>query len=233
MTRTAKDKEISERARFLIDAQLGERGRFTMLEEMSGINTGQWKNFYYGRQMLNEQMLAFLTKKYPQDSIWLHTGERPPKQTEFPFAAPVPAEKDCQTVGQRLNWVIREWASPRGKDLFNYLSEKSGGHISADDWSKVVLGLAEPTVEMVVVVCTERPYFTEWVIRGGSGVYQVTPTSQASVAAWKAHKAAEWESFAEVLTKAQQVTPKPSSKSKTTPTKKSTSPQKKHGSKKG
>lgn len=200
MTRTAKDKEVSERARHLIDAQLGERGRFAMLEEMSGINTGQWKNFYYGRQLVNEQMLSFLTKKYPHDAIWLLSGERPPNQSEFPFSAPVPAEEDSRTVGQRLNWVIREWAAPKGKDLFHYLWEKSDEKISADDWAKVVLGLAEPTLEMVVVVCSRRPHFSEWVLLGETASnYQVDPSSSASVAAWKAHKQADWKEFEKAM----------------------------------
>lgn len=196
LTRTPRDKEISERARFLIDAQLGERGRFAMLEEMSGINTGQWKNFYYGRQLVNEQMLSFLRKKYPHDAIWLLTGERPPDQNEFPFFAPVPAEEDSRTIGQRLNWVIREWAAPKGKDLFHYLWEKSDEKITADEWARVVLALAEPTLEMVVVVCSRRPHFSEWVLLGATkSNYQVDPTSKASVAAWKAHKEADWKEF--------------------------------------
>lgn len=228
MTRIAKDKEVSERARHLIDAQLGERGRFAMLEELSGINTGQWKNFYYGRQLANEQMLAFLTKKYPHDAIWLLTGERPPTESDFPFLAPVPTQKDCQTVGQRLNWVIREWASPKGKDLFNYLSQRSSDTISADDWSSVVLGLSEPTAQMIAVVCTERPHFTAWVVLGSAGITQVDPTSQASVAAWKARKEADWNSLADEWERSSK---KSTSKSPTTKTVKAVP--KKHGNKKG
>lgn len=228
MTRTAKDKEVSERARHLIDAQLGTRGRFAMLEAMSGINTGQWKNFYYGRQLINEQMLAFLTRQYPHDEIWLLTGKEAPEISDFPFTAPIPNERDCQTVGQRLNWVIREFASPRGTQLFDYLEQRSKGKIPAAAWANVVLGLSEPTTEMVVVVCEARQLFTEWVILGGAGVHQVDPTSQASVAAWMAHKEADWNSFVEEWEKSSKkdAIKRPTAKAVKTTTKK-------HGNKKG
>lgn len=233
MTRSAKDREVSERARSLIDSQLGERGRFAMLEEMSGINTGQWKNFYYGRQLINDQMLAFLTKKYPHDAIWVLTGQQAPSQGAFPFLAPVPSTNDCTSVGQRLNWVIREWASPKGEALFKYLAEKSDQKIPPDDWAKVVLGLASPTLDMVCVVCWERPHFTAWVITGSAGPLQVNPTSAASVAAWAAQKEAEWKELEKGFTKTRPVSSKAEVTPKAHPIKKSPSTQKKHGNKKG
>lgn len=67
--------------------------------------------------------------------------------------------------------------------------------IPADDWAQVVLGLAEPTVEMIATVCENRPHFTEWVVLGRAGNLQVNPASEASVAAWSARKQADWVEF--------------------------------------
>lgn len=192
-----RDNEVSERARSFVIDQFSVRGRFALLEKLSGISADQWRNFYYAKQRINEQMLAFLVKKYPHDEIWLLTGQRVPEQAKFPFSAPIPKESDCETIGTRLNWVIREWASPKGNALFEYLQQVSSEagtckKISADDWAQVVLGLAEPTVEMIATVCISRPHFTEWVILGGSGYSQVDPTSETSVAEWNARKESDW-----------------------------------------
>lgn len=195
MTRTSDDKEISERARLLIDAQLGDRGRFALLEEMSQINIGQWKNFYYKRQLINEKMLAFLVKKFPHDKIWLLTGNKAPEQSDYPFDSPIPKESDCQTVGQRLNWVIREFASPKGKMLFEYLQGRYKT-ISADDWAQVVLGVTEPTLKMVVAICSDQPQFTDWVLLGHAGITQVDPTRKESVDAWKAKRDLDFQELA-------------------------------------
>lgn len=200
MTKLSRDIEINERAKSLIDSQLGARGRFTLLEEMSGISVSQWKNFYYGKQLLNEKMFDFLVKKYPHDEVWLLTGQQAPEQEKFPFPAPVPKKSDSETIGARLNWVIREWASPKGNTLFEYLHQASSRgdtckKIPADDWAQVVLGLAEPTVEMIATVCENRPHFTEWVVLGRAGNLQVNPASEASVTAWSARKQADWVEF--------------------------------------
>lgn len=195
MTRTSDDKEVSDRARQLIDDQVGDRGRFALLEEMSGINVGQWKNFYYKRQLINEKMLSFLVQKFPHDKIWLLTGNKAPEQSEYPFDAPIPKESDCQTVGQRLNWVIRECASPKGKMLFEYLQGRYKT-ISADEWAQVVLGVTEPTLNMVVAICRDQPHFIEWVLLGHAGATQVDPSNKMSVDAWKAKKDRDFQELA-------------------------------------
>lgn len=227
MSKVDLDGEISERARLLLAEHFSARGRFPLLEKLSGISSAQWQNFYYKKQRINDGMLHFLLKHLPHDEIWLLTGEKPPEQAQYPFLAPVPRASDCQTIGQRLNWVIREWASPKGEALFKYLAAKSNQKISADDWAKVVLGLASPTLDMVDVVCSERPHFTEWVLRGGVGVQQVDPTSQTSVAAWKAHREAAWNVFAVELEKSSNKDVPRQSKPKVI------KPTKKHGNKKG
>lgn len=137
-------------------------------------------------------MLTFLVKKYPHDEIWLLTGVHSPVQAEFPFLAPIPRKSDCETLGKRLNWVIREFASSEGEMLFKYLQKfsKNSGmciEINSNAWAKVILEEAEPTMEMVSVICQARPHFTEWVVRGYISALQVDPTEEHSVADWKAY----------------------------------------------
>jgi hypothetical protein len=222
------DGEISERARELLAEHFSARGRFPLLERLSGISSPQWQNFYYGKQRLNDGMLQFLRKHLPHDEIWLLTGKRPPERSDFPFDAPIPNEKDCRTVGQRLNWVIREFASPKGTQLFSYLEQRSEGKIPADAWADVVLGMSEPTVDMVVVVCQARRLFTEWVIHGSAGVPQVDPTNKESVSDWVQKNEADWNSFVDEWEKSSK-----KDTSKRTTAKSIKAAPKKHGNKKG
>ncbi|WP_342616469.1 hypothetical protein [Rhodoferax sp. GW822-FHT02A01] len=199
MARLNIDTDVSERARTFVASQFSARGRFTLLEKMSGVSSAQWQNFYYAKQGLNDKMLAFLVKNFPHDEIWLLTGRKAPKQSDFPFSAPIPKSTDSDTVGKRLNWVIRQFAGPKGLQLFKYLEQRSEGgdtkksFISADEWAPVVLGLAEPNLRMVEVVCAAQPMFTQWVVLGYTSSDQVDPTNEVSVKEWKARQEAEWK----------------------------------------
>lgn len=186
MTKTLKDVELSNRLRSVIESTFPIRGRFGALESVSGITASRWKNFYYRKQEAAPDMVDFWCKKYPMERAWLLTGLEAPNQAEFPFAAPVPQAWEGQTIGDRLNWVIKEWASPSGEQLFSYLEEKSRGNIPASEWSKVILRLAEPTIAMVQLVCQFRPCFAEWVLLGRvTGEPPVDPTDQTSIDDWK------------------------------------------------
>lgn len=189
MTRRLKDIEADERLRELIESRYGDRGRYTMLEEVSKISATKWKNFYYKKQSATQEMLGFWCAKYPEDSQWLNTGMRPPAQKGFPFGTRIPGFGGKSTLSQRLNWVIAEWASPRGADLFQYLENRSGGNIPARDWANVILSVSEPTAQMIQLVCKVRPMFTEWMILGYLSIQgpQVDPDNEASVLAWKDH----------------------------------------------
>lgn len=190
MARTQKDLELDDRARRLIEDRLGGRGKFALLERVSGISVSQWKNFFYGKQSLNDQMRAFLVKQYPHDEQWLLTGTRPPEQGSFPFSAPVPKLSDCRTVGSRLNWAIREFTGLSGDSLFQYLSERvpvSSEYpvVPPEEWKDVVLGLKEPTPAMIAIICEARPIFTTWIIMGRASDNQVDPTNEESITRWK------------------------------------------------
>jgi hypothetical protein len=185
MTLSTKDAEVSERLRQLVGTGFGSRGRFALLERASSIPAGRWKNFYYRKQSASPEMIEFARRQWPESDSWLATGERSPQQAQFPFSAGVPRKLETETVRDRMNWVIREWASPRGENLFEYLAEKSSGSIAPADWAKVVLGVAEPSLEMLTVVCRARPMFANWVLFGYVGsALQVDPTSAESVKAW-------------------------------------------------
>ena len=172
-----------------------------MLEKMSGITEARWKNFWYKKQSATPDMVDFVCKKYPDEEMWLRTGHRSPRAGDFPFSAPMYKKRDDESIGDRLNWVIKEWASPRGEQLFSYLEEKSGGAISAREWADVVLGLREPTASMIAVVCKARPMFTQWVMLGYAGQQQVDPTDDKSVEAWKEAELRSGDAFLQALAK--------------------------------
>lgn len=186
MSKLGKDANVSERLRELITERYPERGRFTALGKLSEINANRWKNFYYRKQEATTDMVDFWCKKYPMDERWLTTGTRAPSQNDYPFAAPVPMNWEGQTIGDRLVWVIKEWAAPSADKLFAYLEEKAGGQISAAEWSRVVLRLEEPSLEMVQFVCKARPIFAQWVLLGwASKSPGIDPTNQESVDLYK------------------------------------------------
>lgn len=172
--------EVSERARWLIVNSFYSRGRFTQLQERSGISSAQWRNFYYGRQRVNEKMLAFVLETFPSAKTWVLTGKRSAEQTyslhsdqsHLPFSIALPTE--FETVGQRLSWAINEWTPLRGRALFAHLSEMSAGDghaISTEDWAQVILKGVEPTVDMLTVVCRRQTRLALWVLCGSFKVH--------------------------------------------------------------
>jgi hypothetical protein len=196
MTKTLKDVELSERLRELIQLRFGDRGRFRSLEEASGIPEWKWKNFFYRRQEAGKDQVSFWVETYPEDEPWLVRGIHTPGREEFPFNAEPPVARQDQTIGDRLNWVIEEFAAPRGEQLFTYLAGRYGRGITTEDWRTVILRKAQPTLEMVALVCSDRPMFTEWVLLGRASPVAVDPTDKASVERWKSHRLAEREKLA-------------------------------------
>jgi hypothetical protein len=181
---------LSDRLRTLIENKFGDHGRFTLLEEASGIKQSRWKNFFYGKQKATPELVEFWALKFPDYATWLRFGLESPLKDGFPFLANPPGKWAGQTVGDRLNWVIEEWASPRGQSLFSYLEKRSNRAISADEWKKVALRVTEPTSEMIQVVCAARPMFSEWVILGFVASYlSVDPTNKDSIEDWKLERA--------------------------------------------
>lgn len=197
MTKSINDLEISRRLREKVADTYTSRGRFAILEEDSGVPAGKWKNFFYNRQQATKEMMTFWLEKFPNHHDWIILGIRRPSDREFPFLAPVPKRWEGQTVGDRLSWVISEWASPKADSLFRYLEEKSNGSITSDEWAKVIMRKAEPTVEMIQVVCNRRPHFTRWVVLGGllGDQPSVDPTSEQSVADYVAWEKADADRF--------------------------------------
>jgi hypothetical protein len=198
MARTAKEREQGERFREKIQEKFPARGRFGLLEAESGVSASKWKNFFYRSQEATSEMLNFWFKNFPNDKDWILSGARITNSGECPFGAQLPKSWEGQTIGDRLNWVITEWASPTGDSLFKYLEQKSENKIAAEAWAKVVMRVSEPTPEMIQVVCSSRPHFTRWVVLGNQSFGRepsVDPTDQLSIAAWQKWHEAEFKTF--------------------------------------
>lgn len=187
MIKTLEQTRISERLREAIEEELSSRGKFTFLGNKSGIPSSNWKNFYYKRQEATGEMINFWIKNYPDWEYYLFTGNSGFMKEERPiFGVSEPDKDQCKTLRDRLNWVIREWASPRGEKLFKYLEEKAGGAISAKEWADVVLDVADPSIPMLQIVLNYRPQFSEWVLLGrrSNEFRQVDPTDKTKVHQW-------------------------------------------------
>ena len=187
MTKTVRDMEVTERLRTWLEEEYGDRGRFRVLEEASGLPAQRWKNVFYGRQAATKEMLEFVQKTSTDGYSFVVTGMRRPLSTGYPFRAAPPRDRDVETLADRLVWAIKEFASPRGDALFSYLEERSQGEVSAKSWADLVLGLAPPTLQMIEVVLDVQPHLTEWVMRGVVvAPMQVDPSDKNSVDAWAA-----------------------------------------------
>lgn len=186
MARTKEELEISERLVRRIEERFGHRGKFALLEEASGIAATRWKNLFYGKQAATDEQLQYWISSFPEDEVWLLTGAG--DQSGFPFGTSTESALNRGTVGQRLNWVIEEFASPRGNELIDYLARHFGPditHVSTEDWRGLILRKTEPSLEMVRLVCKERPHFAAWVLLGYVPKISVDPTDESSVKAWK------------------------------------------------
>ncbi|MFM0649780.1 hypothetical protein PQR14_36155 [Paraburkholderia bryophila] len=186
MTITEAQRALSERLRYVISQTVPTAGRFPTLETMSGIKASRWKNFFYRKQAASDDMVNFWCKKFPNDELYVRSGKLRPVGSSNRWSAPTPTRWAGQTIGDRLIWVIAEWAAPKGASLFSYLEERSEGKVTADEWAPVLMRMAEPTLAMLEVVCKARPKFTEWVITGeASGQQSVDPTSEKSTTAFQ------------------------------------------------
>lgn len=178
--------EISTRLLMKMKELYPARGKFRLLEELTQIPADRWKNFWYGKQAATGEMLAAWLKHHPDEEAWVINGKHVPKADGYPFGTGAPRASDVTTIGDRLNWVIKMWASPAGDRLFSYLSEKSDGKITPTEWSRVILGLEQPSAAMVSVVCSRNDIFTDWVLFGLTKSHeQVDPSDQMSVDRWR------------------------------------------------
>lgn len=192
MTKTQKDIELGERLRELIHTRFGSRGRFRLLQEASEIPDWKWKNFFYRRQEAGQDQIDFWVNAYPEDEAWLLSGFRASDEGDYPFNVKAPIKRDDTTISDRLRWVIEEFASPRGELLFSYLASRYRRGITAKDWESVLLKKAEPTLQMVELVCSDRPHFAQWVLLGHAFGQSVDPTDPASVQRWKEKNTHLW-----------------------------------------
>ncbi|MFZ6780416.1 hypothetical protein ACO0LD_26600 [Undibacterium sp. Ji83W] len=67
-------RKLADRMKELIDTQADKRGKFAQLESLTGIQSENWKSFYYGRQRPNPDMIEALAHTWPEFAFWLVTG---------------------------------------------------------------------------------------------------------------------------------------------------------------
>lgn len=206
MTKSSQKKDVSHRLRGCVEKRFPQRGRFRELEEVSSISASRWKNFFYGRTLASQEMIDFWCNKFPDECDILLHGVENSIEGEAPFGGVATLkERPNRTIAERLTWVIFEWASPSGDQLFSYLEEKSQGEISADDWKQVIIHAAPPSAAMVAVVGEYRPHFIEWIIRGATtGDGQVDPTDKQSILEWNTRLQNQWNRTFNTLMKARQ-----------------------------
>ena len=185
------NKDVSSRLRDLVGEKFQARGRFSALELASGISASKWKSFFYGKQEATQALLQFWCQKFPESENWLLKGAWGAEFDRYPFLypAPTPNKRDVLKLADRLIWVIYELASTQADLLFKYLSQKTRGEITAAEWEKMIHRDAEPTVQMIELVCKFRPHFTEWIITGATGAFpQADPTDTHSIKRWNEFK---------------------------------------------
>lgn len=165
-------KLLDKRAKLLILNNFTMRGKFTLLERLSGVSAYQWKNFYYERQGANEAMLAFLSKQFPHDAEWLRTGEIEKQDGGF-FALALPTLEQAANIGDRFLYVLRAWVGPQDDQLAEYMAGRStlpGGDqamaIPAREWRPVIRRQKEPSTAMISVVCRQFPELAQWLVLG-------------------------------------------------------------------
>lgn len=187
MTKTVRDNAVTERLRTWVDENYSGWGRFARLEKDSKIRAYRWRDLCAERQFAAPDMLAFVQTISTEDAVWVNTGVQPPRDEGYPFLVEPPTDEEKATLAGRFNWVIKEWTSPRGAALFQYLETRYQKQVTADDWMRVVLGQRPPTAEMLELVCKERRHFTEWIITGQvrDDARQVDPSDQQSIDEWK------------------------------------------------
>ena len=195
MAKTLRDNQVTERLRDWIEESYGHRGKFTTLEAASGIPAQRWKNVYYKRQFVTNEMLEFVHKNSTDSYQWITTGVETPKPNGYPFGTKPPTNDEQQTLAGRLIWTIKEWASPRGADLFKYLESRSERKVNTEQWAAMVLGTTAPTLEMLEVVCSHRPHLTEWIVNGG-GMCTLDPANNESVKKWQQLQQAKFDAIA-------------------------------------
>lgn len=196
MVKTRSNAEQTQRLRDWIDQNYKGRGMFSALEADSQIPAQRWKNVFYRRQHATEEMLSFVQSISTKDHQWVSTGIRTPEADDsYPFLYSPPTPEERQTVTSRLVWVIKEFAAPKGKDLFTYLENRYEG-TTADAWASIILNKAEATPAMIECICKERRHFTTWVVTGDAHDPQVNPADEQSVEAWKQHMQEKYPFFA-------------------------------------
>lgn len=184
MTKTTRDLEVTERLREWIEHSYPSRGRFTVLEQESGLPSQRWKNVFYGRQAATVEMLDFVKSMNADMHLWVMTGEAPMRLTDHPGVLNTPTAEERSTLSGRVRWAAKECAPGHDADLFRFLERQCKKRVTASQWAALMLGSGPAEPEMIEHVCNQRPAFAAWIACGGRWkdfVDQVNPTNDESL----------------------------------------------------
>jgi hypothetical protein len=95
--------EVSERLREFVTQRFQARGRFDVLETLSGISASKWKNFFYKKQDATQELINFWTENFSDDSLYPSGNQ---------FIDMLPSSKD---VSARLRELIEQKFQSRGR----------------------------------------------------------------------------------------------------------------------
>jgi hypothetical protein len=70
----AASMDLRDRLNAITAQQLGGRGRFKQLADVSGIGMDSWKNTWHNKQRPTTEMVQFVARAWPQYAFWLATG---------------------------------------------------------------------------------------------------------------------------------------------------------------
>jgi len=157
---------VTERLIAWVKLNYPSRGKFTKLQEDSGVLANRWKSLYYRKQFATLEMLAFVRKVNPNDHDFICSGVGSPNLEVGGLKIPRPPHEESRSIESRLLWVVKQWAYVHGSSAFRFLEEESDSHISADDWAHIIMGKKKITVEILELVFNKLPQFKHWVLYG-------------------------------------------------------------------
>lgn len=150
---------IADRMKWIIGNWLPERKRFTILEKLSGIPSGHWKNFWHGKQRAHEHMIQALARQWPEYALWLVTGIDDPESGQQTPTDKLPSPETRTTSGRLLarkvfldeglnsTQSLAALNDPMLKSLRTPDQEEGILHAYADNLSAVVLTNLRTTTE--------------------------------------------------------------------------------------
>lgn len=106
--------KLATRLKSVVLEHTPERGRFSSLEEWSGIPADNWKSFWYGRQRPVAEMIQFASRRWPQYAFWIASGMT---DTAHGHTCPPSQTADILEPGFHLTFSAYEYFNVQAKLL--------------------------------------------------------------------------------------------------------------------